>query len=358
MRVAKFLFASLALLASTWVLVNSLINLFPIGKKDVYRVEPFLTLPWIKGKGAEGVGLVRVKDGSFYGPRSLAVDSKGGVLLLDSASRRILWFDREGNRKGSWFVPPGGRNTLLDHIAVDESDRVVVSDNACGILHIMEKGQWQRVKLGSGLCEGMRMGRFESLVAGNRYAYALFLALDRERLKRQVLRLDLHKRPPETEILSETEVTEKSGEGNGNGETKRSTLVNSLAVDPAGRVYLGGWERITADGKLRYVVSQLKRNNNEWVLRSVVSIDSPSFRTKLVAVDKKGHFYLVASPGYREGVLWKINARGEILWEGKGLWTGGIRATRYVAVSPGGEIYLMQPSAEGMIINRLTRTKK
>lgn len=356
MRVAKGVVASITLVMSVGLLFSLL---FLNGKNETYRVEPFVTLPWIKDNRAEGVGLIRVKDGSYYGPRSFAVDNRGGVILLDSASRRVLWFDRDGRKKGVWFVPAGGRNSLLDQIAVDEKGRLVVSDNACGMLHIMDKGQWQRVELGSGFCEGARIGRFESLAAGDGVAYALFLALDRERLKRQVLRIDLQKQPLSVEVLMEAEVTETSLKGVVNRGTKVDALINSLTVDPKGRVYLGGWERVKENGgELRYVVSQLQHQASGRSLRKVVAVESPFFRTRLAGVDKKGRFYLVASPGYKEGVVRKIDPKGAILWEGKGFWTGGVRAISYVTVSAAGDIYLLQPLAEGLTISRLLLTKR
>jgi len=67
---------------------------------------------------------------SFYGPRSVAVDSEGNLFVADTGNKRILVFDPNGNYIDQFGSPGMGFGELDEPvgIAVDSEGNVYVAD--------------------------------------------------------------------------------------------------------------------------------------------------------------------------------------------------------------------------------------
>jgi DNA-binding beta-propeller fold protein YncE len=91
------------------------------------------------GRFVRAVGGFGQKPGSFRGLGALAVGPRGELVTTERAHPRVQWLDASGRPLSAWTIPEvRGRGVLP--IAVDDSSRVAVAEQASGRLWVFDRG--------------------------------------------------------------------------------------------------------------------------------------------------------------------------------------------------------------------------
>ena len=119
----------LPLLISVVLLLAWAVSAWPLGLRLVssYHTTALVSCPWGAGAGAVGAGPDRL--GRLQGPRSFAVDVRGGLLLADTHNHRVLRYAPSGEP-----LPDGTLEMVAGdypvHVAADGRGNIYVAPGA------------------------------------------------------------------------------------------------------------------------------------------------------------------------------------------------------------------------------------
>jgi predicted membrane-bound mannosyltransferase/DNA-binding beta-propeller fold protein YncE len=98
-----------------------------------HRIQKFdaagkLVTLW--GTNGDTRGVARVDPTSFYGPRAIAIDAQGNLLVSDTGNKRVLKFDAYGKPLDQYGGVGAGEGQFLEQvgIAIDQQGNIFVAD--------------------------------------------------------------------------------------------------------------------------------------------------------------------------------------------------------------------------------------